>query len=142
TMQLMKRCCSSRASCKDRTPPTILKPSAARPTSTTRSSTRSRRCTGRSRSGAWNKRRSRAASRLRTAPPPRQVESRAVENQRATTPRAADLELLAELERPDLFQRLVDSLPLGPIRASLRLWGVVHGVYRLSDERQREITHE
>jgi hypothetical protein len=70
------------------------------------------------------------------------VESRAVDNQRATTPRAVDLELLAELERPDLFQRLVDNLPPGPIRASLRLWGVVHGVYRLSDETQREKTHE
>jgi hypothetical protein len=70
------------------------------------------------------------------------VESRAVDNQHATTPRAADLELLAELERPDLFQRLVDNLPPGPIRTSLRLWGVVHGVYRLSDETQREITHE
>ena len=65
-----------------------------------------------------------------------------MDNQHATTPRAADLELLAELQRPDLFQRLVDNLPAGPIRASLRLWGVVHGVYRLSDETQRAITHE
>jgi hypothetical protein len=70
------------------------------------------------------------------------VESRAVENQHATTPRAADLELLADLERPDLFQRLVDNLPPGPIRASLRLWGVAHGVYRLSGETQRAISHE
>jgi hypothetical protein len=65
-----------------------------------------------------------------------------VDNQTGRTPWPADLELLVELERPDIFQRLVDSLPPTPIRASLRLWGVLHGVYTLSDTTQRQTRHE
>ena len=65
-----------------------------------------------------------------------------MDNQQGTEPRPVDLELLAELERPDIFQRLVDSLPPSPTRTSLRLWGVLHGVYPLSDKTQREMRHE
>jgi hypothetical protein len=52
------------------------------------------------------------------------------------------LELLVELEWPDIFQRLVDRLPPRPARASLRLWGVLHGVYTVSDTTQRETRHK
>jgi hypothetical protein len=65
-----------------------------------------------------------------------------VDNQQGIAPRPVDLELLVELERPDIFQRLVDSLPPSPTRTSLRLWGVLHGVYPLSDKTQREMRHE
>ena len=65
-----------------------------------------------------------------------------MDNQQGITPRPVDLELLAELERPDMFQRLVDSLPPSSTRASLRLWGVLHGVYTLSAKTQRELHHE
>jgi hypothetical protein len=57
-------------------------------------------------------------------------------------PRPVDLELLVDLERPDIFQWLVDGLPPSPTRASLRLWGVLHGVYTLSDTTQRETRHK
>lgn len=67
------------------------------------------------------------------------MESRAVENQHATTPWPADLELLAVREQPDLFQSLVDSLPPGPARVGLRLWGVLHGVYTLSEQAKAEM---
>jgi hypothetical protein len=52
------------------------------------------------------------------------------------------LEILAVLKRPDMFQRLVDSLPPSPTRVSLRLWGVLYGVYTLSDKTQSEVRHE
>ena len=65
-----------------------------------------------------------------------------MDNQQGITPRPVDLELLAEPERPDIFQRLVDSLPPSPTRASLRVWGVLHGVYTLSDKAQREMRRE
>jgi hypothetical protein len=53
-----------------------------------------------------------------------------------------DLEILAALQRPAMFQRLVDSLPPSPTRVSLRLWGVLYGVYTLSDKTQSEVRHE
>ena len=65
-----------------------------------------------------------------------------MDNQQGTEPRPVDLELLAELERPDIVQRLVDSLPPSSTRTSLRLWGVLHGVYTLSEGTQREMRHE
>ena len=65
-----------------------------------------------------------------------------MDNQPGRTPQPTDLELLVELERPDIFQRLVDSLPPSPTRTSLRLWGVLHGVYTLSDTTQRQTRHE
>ena len=65
-----------------------------------------------------------------------------MDNQQGTEPRPVDLELLAELERPDIFQRLVDSPPPSSTRMSLHLWGVLHGVYTLSDKTQREMRHE
>ena len=42
-------------------------------------------------------------------------------------PREADLALLALLKRPDLFQNVVDSLPPGPARVTLRMWGMIRG---------------
>ncbi|HKO23782.1 MAG TPA: hypothetical protein VJY65_03470 [Chloroflexota bacterium] len=65
-----------------------------------------------------------------------------MDNQPGRTPQPVDLELLVDLERPDIFQRLVDSLPPSPTTASLRLWGVLHGVYTLSDSTQRQTRHE
>jgi hypothetical protein len=56
-------------------------------------------------------------------------------------PDALDLRLLAELERPDMFQRLVDSLPLGPAKVGLRLWGVLHGVCT-TNERTKASVHQ
>ena len=53
-----------------------------------------------------------------------------------------DLEILAALQRPDMFQRLVDSLPPSPTRVSLRLWGVLYGVYTLGDKTLSEVRHE
>jgi hypothetical protein len=53
-----------------------------------------------------------------------------------------DLEILAALKRPDMFQRLVDSLPPSPTRVSLRLWGLLYGVYTLSDKTQSEVCLE
>ena len=57
-------------------------------------------------------------------------------------PDALDLELLAELERPDMFQRLVDSLPPGSAKVGLRLWGVLHGVYTMNERAETSVHQE
>jgi hypothetical protein len=57
----------------------------------------------------------------------------------------AALELLAEMKHPDMFEVLMDSLPAGPERALLRLWGVAHHAYpttETSEEALRQALHE
>jgi hypothetical protein len=61
-----------------------------------------------------------------------------VENPETLTPDALGLQLLAALKHPDTFQMLVDSLPPGPTRFALRLWGVLHGVYTWSEQAIRD----
>ena len=49
-----------------------------------------------------------------------------------------DRDLLATLRHPDTFQAMVDSLPPCPQRTLLRLWGLLHGVYRWSEQATRD----
>jgi hypothetical protein len=60
------------------------------------------------------------------------------QNRETAAPEWVNQEILAQLRRPDRFQRLVDSLPPSLTRSVLRLWGVAHGVYTWTDEADRE----
>jgi hypothetical protein len=51
-------------------------------------------------------------------------------------------EMLAALHSPDLFARVVDSLPPSPERFILRQWGMVRGHYPITEETKRALTDE
>ena len=56
------------------------------------------------------------------------------QEQQATALTAEERALLAAYKDPRLFQTVVDGLPPGRARVTLKLWGMLHRAYPISDE--------
>jgi hypothetical protein len=62
--------------------------------------------------------------------------------QQATALTAEEREFLAAYNDPHLFQNMVDRLPPGPARLSLKLWGMLHRAYPMPEETRRALDDE
>jgi hypothetical protein len=64
------------------------------------------------------------------------------QEQQATALPAEVRALLAAYEDPHLVQNVVDRLPPGSARVSLKLWGMLHRVYPMTDVTRRALDDE
>jgi hypothetical protein len=69
-------------------------------------------------------------------------ERKARQEQQAAALTAEERDMLAALKDPHLFQNVVDSLPAGGARLTLKQWGMLHGAYACTDETERAIQQD
>ena len=62
--------------------------------------------------------------------------------QQATALTPEERAMLAAYRDPRLFHTVVDRLPPGHSRLTLKLWGMLHGVYPMTDETRRALGDE